>query len=258
MSMQDVINQAAAAADIVPGSTTSTDDGEIRPYLCPGCSKVYVREATFKKHLEECKTKLQLSISATASALGIDPPADPMVEYNQVINLHTSQGQPAAVVKEESKPNQVTFTTKTVAQNHDEVQGRNALHVKTEAAIASPVVAQSEQNYTSSSYDLDQVSSSNSITVKSPLPSSMIQYDNRPVQIHSTVNDAASLGAQQVQQQDPYMLADAHSQGLVIDSNAPTTSSGQLTETSVSEHSTINQAAIRWQWDQPVPRLNFP
>nr|XP_039262980.1 zinc finger protein 420-like isoform X2 [Styela clava] len=70
----DVIGQAAAAANIVP---VPVHYESICPFLCPGCSKLYVREATFKKHLEECKTKLQLSISATAAALGIDPPHCP-------------------------------------------------------------------------------------------------------------------------------------------------------------------------------------
>ena len=59
--LNDVINQAAAAANIVP--TFIEEEQEIRPFLCPGCSKLYVREATFKKHLEECKLKLQRSIT---------------------------------------------------------------------------------------------------------------------------------------------------------------------------------------------------
>lgn len=75
----DVIGQAAAAANIVPVqvSLVGGDCESICPFLCPGCSKLYVREATFKKHLEECKTKLQMSISATAAALGIEPPPLP-------------------------------------------------------------------------------------------------------------------------------------------------------------------------------------
>lgn len=76
-NLGNVINQAAAAADIVPGNLNEEAEAEIRPFLCPGCSKLYVREATFKKHLEECKAKLQQSISATASALGITPPPMP-------------------------------------------------------------------------------------------------------------------------------------------------------------------------------------
>lgn len=76
-NLGNVINQAAAAADIVPVVLNEEAEAEIRPFLCPGCSKLYVREATFKKHLEECKAKLQQSISATASALGIHPPPMP-------------------------------------------------------------------------------------------------------------------------------------------------------------------------------------
>lgn len=73
-----MIGQAAAAANIVPSQVQLSGDYEsICPFLCPGCSKLYVREATFKKHLEECKTKLQMSISATAAALGIEPPPLP-------------------------------------------------------------------------------------------------------------------------------------------------------------------------------------
>jgi len=98
--LNDVINQAAAAANIVP--TFIEEEQEIRPFLCPGCSKLYVREATFKKHLEECKLKLQRSITQVASSLGLPTPAMP--DFSP-IELHpTPPNLPASITPMISKP----------------------------------------------------------------------------------------------------------------------------------------------------------
>ena len=257
-----MINQAAAAAEIVPDPAPAvSEEAEIRPYLCPGCSKVYVREATFKKHLEECKTKLQLSISQTASALGIEPlAADSMIEYPGVIQ---SQSQEQVQINEKVEKNIITFTTETVTQSHPTASSENAiaakpnLLVKQEPPRPSTTVEAPDQVYTTSSYKLEQVTNSTPATAGVTVQDPMINFDCRSAQVLPVTERNESEG-NQLQQNPNYLLSTAPS--VVSDGTMAPVTSDPLSETVVvgAEHSTINQAAIRWQWDQPVPRLNFP
>ena len=280
MSLQDVINQAAAAADIVPDTSTNTaaEESEIRPFLCPGCSKVYVREATFKKHLEECKTKLQLSISATASALGIEPStADTMINFNpgRVQQINTPS-LPEKILKKEA--NNITFTTQTVTPNHSTAASDssatskpNVVQVKKEPPVGTaPQVAPNlvpQQNLSSTnSFKLEQVPNTVSATAASSSQNSILHYDTSTGQVMSVAEAALTTGAPLQQAPENYLFSTAHAPTVVDVSsgNIPTTSTEHLVEgvnPPATEHSTINQAAIRWQWDhsdQPVPGLNFP
>ena len=78
----DIISQAAAAGNILP--TFIEKQHELRPFLCPGCSNLYVREATFRKHFEKSKLKLQEHITQVVSSLGL--PTSAMLDFN-AINL---------------------------------------------------------------------------------------------------------------------------------------------------------------------------
>nr|CAB3267927.1 zinc finger protein squeeze [Phallusia mammillata] len=291
-NFQNVINQAAAAANIVP--TAVDEEAEIRPYLCPGCSKLYVREATFKKHLEECKTKLQMSISATATALGIDPPPIPsssavLNEYDpSLLQLGSAQGQeePAKRRRMDTKMEEVTIENNAQQQQqHIETQEvtvssevSSNIHVKEEPVS----MANDTANFVSrqaisqeSEYKVPQIVADNNqhsiYTVQStsqhhiPVNNVIFQIgDQKQQQQMMTVGQTGNIQQQNIiltstdSQQDNVQLVDALSQAPTILLTQPVTSSSGVTKENEQDHSTINQAAIRWQWDQPVPRLNFP
>ena len=266
LSLQDVINQAAAAADIVPVNEVP-DEAEIRPYLCPGCSKVYVREATFKKHLEECKTKLQLSISATASALGIDPPAaETMIDYKlrPLQAPSTSQEQEHAT-KKDGGGSHITFTTGTTTDTSAEPPPAKMkyTHVKEEPVltITAPTVGMSGVHvFTSNNYK-QEPSAHAPVTVQSNTQTTLLHYGNETI---NSINITVSPNTSNPQIRSPgnYILTHPPSETPTIDSTVAMPPSGEELvnpgQPSSTEHSTINQAAIQWQWDQPVPRLNFP
>lgn len=292
--MQDVINQAAAAAKIVPDNDVP-DEAEIRPYLCPGCSKVYVREATFKKHLEECKTKLQLSISATASALGIDSPAaasalginTPVTIPGLTINTPVSASSlgienPASDLIVDYKPNQtsperkrmanrdggvsqITFTTHstTDSSNDPPLAKRKYACVKEEPravfTMTTPSMGISGGPVFTSNKQQDHPPH-NPDTVQSNAQNTLLHYGNET--IHNMNASPSNSTNSQMRSAGNYILSHPQSEAANIETSAVLPSSnddlintGQVSST---EHSTINQAAIQWQWDQPVPRLNFP
>jgi len=50
----------------------------IKPYLCPGCSKLCVRLDLFRRHLIACRNRLKASVKEAADALGIEPTSIPL------------------------------------------------------------------------------------------------------------------------------------------------------------------------------------
>lgn len=171
MMSPDVIGQAAAAANIVPSQVQIGGGGEyesICPFLCPGCSKLYVREATFKKHLEECKTKLQMSISATAAALGIDPPPLPSptghvsayLSDNGSLHMDMpltedpgSSVEPVKKSRKMSKPRQATLIDPTHHQQPvlelvemplDVIQGNSSTNLSDAAIVSDSGIVKQE------------------------------------------------------------------------------------------------------------------
>lgn len=305
----DVIGQAAAAANIVP----ELDNETIRPYLCPGCSKLYVREATFKKHLEECKTKLQMSISATAAALGIDPPPLPppnshmsgfqsdmggmpidvtigssspqstkkqrkREKTNQMSKLelqHFEQQQQSQIIVE--MPLDVSSLDQCSPQMSD--QSLNDINVKQEVLNIPIDVGSSQGNVM---FKLPQLlNTGNDLFCTSSSPQTMINNQNSlyvSTNLQQSSNNLInnSLGNHQQQLVNsssfgspitiPIVASSSHSvmfsdaSSIDVEGGKPVRASGQVRQDAslASSHSTINQAALRWQWDQPVPRLNFP
>ncbi|XP_078495224.1 uncharacterized protein LOC144750046 isoform X1 [Ciona intestinalis] len=239
-SEDNVINQAAAAANIVPGmGITVNEEAEIRPFLCPGCSKLYVREATFKKHLEECKTKLQLSISATASALGIAPPPMPsssggMQDFDQnllqVNIVGTQNQQPAKRARISHDEQQIGIQGQTMTDG-------DTIQVKQETVIEENTVFVTRED---GEYKLPDV-------LYSTNQGDQISIED--VTFHQTSSSEHPTSSSQI-------IAHSSAPGIILSQPTNTSASGKDPGTS-----TINQAALRWQWDSgnaSIPRLNFP
>jgi len=312
-STSDVINQAAAAADIVPAFITE-DEAEIRPFLCPGCSKLYVREATFKKHLEECKTKLQQSISATATALGINPPPLPRPESNGMIiktdefnnssgdrSLIISRSSPVSsrettgcssakkqrlLLKSESSPSSSISTAhqqQSMVSTHSQLNLHNLMSstgiiptsdIKQETSV-SDIATMSNSSTTSFVNDMvsykvtDLVANNDTqqlIFNTSPNDGKLqevITYRHGDIQVPSRrqipVSNPSSVLVTSVNHtsSDAHRIASSTSEDSVMSQSVLNTRINEQKE-SVLEASTINQSAIKWQWDQPVPRLNYP
>lgn len=304
MMSPDVIGQAAAAANIVPAQVQIGGGGEyesICPFLCPGCSKLYVREATFKKHLEECKTKLQMSISATAAALGIDPPPLPSPTGHvtaylpdnsgipidmPLIDDPAASGEPVKKSRKTSKPRQTLIdpnqhqqpVLELVEMPLDVIQGNTSTNLSDAAIVSDGGIVKQElvdipldttasggvmfrlPQHILSAVGVNDDSSTVSTSINST-------FSFSPASPH--VLDGAFLSGQQ-------LATSSTTVNLPVNVSQPLTSSQSLMisganvdkndttrhiKTDVSDgdgHSTINQSALRWQWDQPPPRMNFP
>lgn len=293
MMSPDVIGQAAAAANIVPTQVQIGGGGEyesICPFLCPGCSKLYVREATFKKHLEECKTKLQMSISATAAALGIDPPPLPSPTGHVSAYLMDNSGLPIDMPLTEdpgasgervkksrktSKPRlQQPVLGELVEMPLDIIQGNSSTNLS-DAAITSDCSIVKQEMI---DIPLDNAASGgvmfrlpqhilsavgvndDSGTVPTTSINSVFSYN--PSSPH--VLDGAFLSSQQLATSSTTVNLPVNvSQSLMISgANVDKNDTTRHIKTDGNDgdgHTTINQSALRWQWDQPsAPRMNFP
>lgn len=323
----NLIGQAAAAANIMPDTTPDNSESEtIRPFLCPGCSKLYVREATFKKHLEECKTKLQLSISATAAALGIEPPSLPTT--NSMLQQQDNSGLSSfSNNSQEEKPAKKRKLSKTIRKsdqqqqqlleqqlmtnlpievsldNHDgqlvsDAHDLNDIQVKQEVITlhtdgAGNLIHQGNNN---TMFKLPQIleghgiiqnnqilytGSSGNLVVTAPLNNSndglfTVSTSNHQNNIHVTSLDSTISDQLLTSSTSPISISSpsntpvsmpisvsqvlSSTQGYTMPQNSATTVVTKMEDSdsdSIPGHSTINQAALRWQWDQPV-RLNFP
>uniref|UniRef100_H2YZS7 Uncharacterized protein n=1 Tax=Ciona savignyi TaxID=51511 RepID=H2YZS7_CIOSA len=222
------------------------EEPEIRPFLCPGCSKLYVREATFKKHLEECKTKPQMSISATASALGIEPPPMPtssagLHEFDQSllqVNIvgsspqHQSGQQPAKRPRISHDDHQVGLGSQNADSPISDVQIKQESEIGNESPAV--FVTQTEGEY--------------------KLPDVLYSGSAHGDQIH--IQDV-TFSTSTAQQSSPQVIHTS-SPGIIL-SQPPNPAMGAAKE---GDATTINQAALRWQWDNgnssSIPRLNFP
>lgn len=308
----DVIGQAAAAANIVP---VPVDYESICPFLCPGCSKLYVREATFKKHLEECKTKLQKSISATAAALGIDPPPLPppstqvssgfqsnsdMVVVPMDVNLNDEAAAPPAPKKSRKSQKPRNLSTKMEFQQQrfvdQTVQQQGQIFVEMPLDVnlenCSPQLSEGSLGDNTVKQEVLSIpldgSGTGSVMLKLPQ-----QVLNAAVSGNNVDNDANGVNQffssvtynqlqggsqfldnnifnnQQLVTSSPLNIPIVASQPLtssqsimlsgasvIGDSNNSKSESSSKPGTSGAGHTTINQAALKWQWDQP--RINFP
>ncbi|XP_039262980.2 uncharacterized protein LOC120338996 isoform X2 [Styela clava] len=306
----DVIGQAAAAANIVP---VPVHYESICPFLCPGCSKLYVREATFKKHLEECKTKLQLSISATAAALGIDPPPLPppnsqsspgfqsnteIVVMPMDVNLNNEAAPPAP---KKSRKNQKPRSVAKI-----ELQQQQQFVDQTEQQEQILVEMPLDVNLDHCSPQLTEGSLGDNNVKQEvlgiPLDGSttgdvMLKLPQQALSVAASANDNSndangvnqffsSVAYNQIQNTSQFLdnnlftnqqlVTSSSPLNLPIVTSQPLTSSQSIMLSGASVvgdgniiietfpkggatgagHTTINQAALKWQWDQP--RMNFP
>lgn len=245
---------------------------------------------------------MQLSISATASALGIEPPPVPSAssavsDFDASSLLQITGVTMTDSVAGHSNAKRIRVSVKAedldapppavrVTLRNDDVQdevGRAGrpnphTHIK-EEPVADAVNFISRQTIVhDQEFKLPEVISSAAQTMYQvqqqqagvPSPHNVLSFhmDDAQKQIHL---DASGVTLSQPPPASNMILTSADSsQAVSLVSTLPQSSPISLVQTVRSnseeeaaakhgqEHSTINQAAIRWQWDQPVPRLNFP
>ena len=216
--------------------------------------------------MEECKTKLQLSISATVTALGINaPPDDVMANYNPAPTIQLSSTTQEKVPAPKKEAN-IVFTTQTITQNHSTsasdttpVHKPDIIQIKEEATVLNapqpPTSIPEEQIFSTSGYKLEPISNPVQVTAATTPQNSILHFD-------TTTGEIMPVSEVTIGPANEYQLPTAHSSSAVVSDgkNPPTTAEHMVVNLNPEDagHSTINQAAIRWQWDQPVPRLNFP
>ena len=241
--------------------------------------------------------KLQMSITATASALGIDPPPMPSSATNsgeydgnlvQISNVSV-QGNPAKrprvnIKEEDDIPSIDAHLPMHPQSSAHQQSATNSPGSAVQNLVKEEVVNNDTSNFVSrqhlaedSEFKLPQVLNNVSMynvhSTNSPLTlqNTVLLHGEEPKhQPQLLVTQQQNVNSNQQLITQNQMITTSSTQPPssipIIFSNSVTSSPSLILQNNpgkdavseASEHSTINQAAIRWQWDQPVPRLNFP